>query len=125
MGSMLDSPEHMTIDRYASLSVPKDMIPMEFTIPNNAEHELIFPLDSAGNPVGANSIVILSTIPIYFSFVAGGTLVAQAPNTAYSAQTRFFCQDVFPLTTRQRRTKIYVKNVTPGSTGLIRFILSI
>lgn len=123
--SWLDTPEHMTIDRYASMSIPSDVIPMEFTIPNDSEHELIFPLDANNKPVGAYSIVVVSAIPIYISFAAGGTLVAQAPNTPYSEVTRIHCQDVLPLTTRRRRTKIYVKNVTPGTTGIVRFNLSI
>lgn len=123
--SWLDQPEHMTIDRYAAMSVPFDIIPMEFTIPDNAEHELIFPLDANNKPVGAFSVVIASAIPIYFSWVAGGTSVAQAPNTAYSEVTRRHCQDVLSLTTRQRRTKIYVRNVIPGTTGIVRFNLSI
>jgi hypothetical protein len=123
MGSWLDAPEHMTADKYASMSVPQKAIPMEFTLSDDLEHELIFPKDSKGDPLSTYSIIITSEIPIFFSFEAGGTANAQAPDTEYSSDTRFYCGSSLPWTTRQRKDRIFVKNVTAGTSGKIYFIL--
>jgi hypothetical protein len=123
MSSWLDAPEHMTADRYASMSVPYRAIPMEYEITDDLEHELIFPKDLKGSPLGCYSIVINSDIAIFFAFEAGGTAVAQAPDTAYSSDARFYCGTSLPWTTRQRKDRIFVKNAIAGTTGKIYFIL--